>query len=310
MRMIGNLNGEAQARAFSDYLYAQGIDNQIEADASGSWAIWILPEEELERSKKLLADFGQKPDDPKYRGATTIANERRKKEKESQANYEKRVKERRNLFRPVTGYGFGPVTFVLIFISVLVFLAKYVFGPNAWDSLFFSLVDIKDAGSVGMLQGLQERLSLMHVLLPEIRHGQVWRLITPIFLHFGILHIFFNMWWMKDLGSMVEGRQNSFFLVVFVLAVAVVSNSAQYLLDGPAFGGMSGVVYGLLGYIWIRGKYDPGSGLFLHRSIVIYMIIWFFLCLSGAIGQVANAAHGAGLLLGMAWGFLASLKRS
>jgi len=79
-------------------------------------------------------------------------------------------------------------------------------------------------------------------------------------------------------------------------------------LGGPNFGGMSGVVYGLLGYIWIRGKLDPGSGLFLHRETVIMMIVWFFLCFTGWVGDIANGAHAGGLLIGMACGWLSSLK--
>ena len=71
---------------------------------------------------------------------------------------------------------------------------------------------------------------------------------------------------------------------------------------------MSGVVYGLLGYIWIRGKFDPGSGLYLHSSTVIMMLIWFFACLSGYLGQIANTAHTVGLLMGMAWGFVSGLR--
>ncbi len=71
---------------------------------------------------------------------------------------------------------------------------------------------------------------------------------------------------------------------------------------------MSGVVYGLLGYVWIRGKLDPGSGLYVHPTTVTMMIIWFVACVSGILGPVANAAHAAGLALGMGWGWVASLK--
>ena len=119
--------------------------------------------------------------------------------------------------------------------------------------------------------------------LPEILHGQLWRLVTPIFIHFGVLHIFFNMLWLRDLGSMIEGRQSSWLLAVLVLVIAACSNLAQFCFGGPMFGGMSGVVYGLLGYIWMRGKFDPGSGLYLHPSTVTMMIIWFFACFTPAL---------------------------
>ena len=92
--------------------------------------------------------------------------------------------------------------------------------------------------------------------------------------------------------------------------IAACSNVLQFYVEGsPLFGGMSGVVYGLLGYIWLRGKFDPGSGLYLHSSTVTMMIIWFFICLSGLLPfNVANTAHGVGLAMGMAWGYLSSLR--
>jgi GlpG protein len=86
------------------------------------------------------------------------------------------------------------------------------------------------------------------------------------------------------------------------------SNLAQYYYKGPVFGGMSGVIYGLLGYVWIRGKFDPASGLYLHSYNVMMMLIWFFACLFNLIPNVANAAHAVGLVVGMAWGYLSSLR--
>jgi membrane associated rhomboid family serine protease len=145
-------------------------------------------------------------------------------------------------------------------------------------------------------------------VLPEVRRGELWRLITPIFIHFSWMHILFNMLWLKDLGSMIEARQGSGFLTIMVLVTAIASNLAQFLAVGPDFGGMSGVVYALMGYIWIRGKLDPGSGLFLHPSTVMMMIIWFFVCWTGAVGHVANFAHAGGLLAGMAWGGLSGVR--
>jgi len=64
-----------------------------------------------------------------------------------------------------------------------------------------------------------------------------------------------------------------------------------------------------LGYAWIRGRFDPSSGLSLNQSVVTMMIIWFFLCMTGLMGNVANWAHGFGLATGMIWGFLAAKFR-
>jgi GlpG protein len=107
---------------------------------------------------------------------------------------------------------------------------------------------------------------------------------------------------------MIEGRQSWRMLAVLVLVIAVGSNLAQFFYAGPVFGGMSGVVYGLLGYIWMRGKFDPGSGLYLHPTTVTMMIIWFLACFTPFIPHVANGTHAAGLVIGLAWGYLSSLR--
>ena len=197
-----------------------------------------------------------------------------------------------------TAYGFGPVTFVLIVISVIVFFLSH-FGTDVQRvmGLFITNYSI-DGMFIQWDSGLQ-----------EIRHGEVWRLITPIFVHMSPLHILFNMLWLRDLGSMIEGRQSSVYLLMLVLVIAAGSNVAQfYFGHSPNFGGMSGVVYGLLGYVWIRGKLDPGSGLFLHPSTVTMMLIWLVACYTGILGPIANTAHLAGLVMGAAWGYLSSLR--
>jgi GlpG protein len=107
---------------------------------------------------------------------------------------------------------------------------------------------------------------------------------------------------------MIEARQGTLQLALLVVVIAGLSNFGQYYVSGPIFGGMSGVVYGLLGYIWIRGKFDPGSGLFLHPSTVNMMLIWFVLCYTNLLGPVANTAHAVGLIAGIAWGYLSSLR--
>jgi GlpG protein len=174
-----------------------------------------------------------------------------------------------------------------------------------------TLVLIGVSVAVALLDGLNPTMRNVHWLwfsepgtgiMTELRAGQVWRLLTPIFIHFGAMHLIFNMFWLRDLGGQIETRQGTARLALIVVMLAIGSNFGQYFWEGPIFGGMSGVVYGLLGYIWIRGRCDPSSGLILSSTTVWMMLVWFFLCVANVIPNVANGAHAAGLILGMLWG--------
>ena len=145
--------------------------------------------------------------------------------------------------------------------------------------------------------------------LPEIFSGQLWRLITPIFIHFTYLHIIFNMLWLFDLGRALEITQKSPQLGLLVVVIGVSSNLAQYWWSGPSFGGMSGVVYGLFGYVWMQARYNPRSGLIMNQQIMWMMMAWFVICWLGIVGNVANMAHTVGLLSGGALGWVFSPRR-
>ena len=140
--------------------------------------------------------------------------------------------------------------------------------------------------------------------LPEVRRGEIWRLVSPIFMHFHPLHLAFNMLWLWDLGRAIELRLSTRRLALLVAVTGVLSNLGQFYFDGPRFGGMSGVVYGLLGYIWIQGHLNPAAGLFLHKQIAIMIMVWYVLCWTGLVGPVANMAHTVGLLAGLITGFI------
>jgi GlpG protein len=140
--------------------------------------------------------------------------------------------------------------------------------------------------------------------LRPIVQGQIWRLVTPIFLHFDLLHILFNMLWLRTLGTAIEFRRGSLRYLGLVLLIAVGSNLTQYIASGPSFGGMSGVVFGLFGYIWMKAKYQPEVGLFVDPNTVFWMIAFFSICAFGAIPNVANWAHGGGLVIGAVAGLM------
>lgn len=308
MRMIGQIAGETRARVLSDYLFAEGIDNVIEVEKGDAWALWIREEENLSQAKYILGEFEKNPGDPKFSSAGRVASELREAKRKDQEAYEKRVKARRNLFVNLTPYQFGPLTFALILISVASFICRSLYGEPSMAPLYISHVPDLGDSFENVWFGVMNSQFSWAAILPEVQHGEIWRLVTPIFIHMSFMHILFNMMWLVDLGSMIEARQKTSTLALLVLALAVISNLAQYMMAGPAFGGMSGVVYGLLGYIWIRGKLDPASGLFLHKTTVTMSMIWFFFCFVSS-QQVANWCHTGGLLSGMAWGYLSSLGK-
>ena len=94
------------------------------------------------------------------------------------------------------------------------------------------------------------------------------------------------------------------FVSSFVGFTAIAANLAQYALTNqPWFGGMSGVVYGFLGYCWIDGRFNPRAGYRLNQQTVIIMLGWYAACWTGLLGPIANWAHTAGLAVGVAWAF-------
>lgn len=144
----------------------------------------------------------------------------------------------------------------------------------------------------------------------SLQAGQWWRLITPMLVHFSFLHLAMNGLWYLELGRRIEQRQGRWVLLGLTLVFGLVSNAAQYLFEGASlFGGLSGVLYGLLGHVWLYQWLAPDTAFRLPRGTVAMMLIWLLLCLTGFItllgfGQIANAAHVGGLLVGCLSGLL------
>ena len=155
--------------------------------------------------------------------------------------------------------------------------------------------------------------------LTGLEVGQWWRLVSPMFIHFGVLHLAMNSLWYWELGRRVEFRHGGFTLLSLSLLFGLLSNLAQFWFGGPSlFGGLSGVLYGLLGYCWIFQLLAPTPAYQLPRGVLAMMLIWLLVCLSGVIdtlgfGSIANAAHVGGLVAGCAAGLiggaLARLRR-
>lgn len=146
------------------------------------------------------------------------------------------------------------------------------------------------------------------VLFGNILNGEVWRIWTPMFLHFNIFHIFFNLMWIKDIGSALEAQESTKDMVILTVLFGMFTNIAQYLVVGPSFGGMSGVVFAYLGHLWMRVRFNPESPYSLPKRDIILMICWLVFCMTGIVGSIANVAHAVGLSLGMISGMIYGLR--
>ena len=133
---------------------------------------------------------------------------------------------------------------------------------------------------------------------------QPWRLFTPAFLHFGVAHVLFNSLWMWDLGRRLEFFLGRFMLILFFLLTAAISNGVQYWWQPHnPFGGMSGVIYALVGFMMISHKLRPNPYTAVPPVVLGTMLFWLVLCMTGALdvligGGVANGAHLGGLIAG------------
>jgi len=140
-------------------------------------------------------------------------------------------------------------------------------------------------------------------VLENFSFEQFLNMISPIILHAGLLHLSFNMLWLWEFGRRIEAKQASWTMLMLIIVLALVSNTAQYLYSGSIyFGGMSGVVYGLFAYIWMWQLFDPAKGLGLPGNLVFFMLLALIILTMMGLESIADTAHVAGLLCGVLYG--------
>ncbi len=149
-------------------------------------------------------------------------------------------------------------------------------------------------------------------LFTSILSGEFWRLVTPILLHQGLLHLVFNLMWLLILGPVIERWLGFFRMLLFIIATASFSNTAQYLMTGPNFMGISGLVCAFVGYIWVLKRRHP----LLFPTIPLVTLNFLLIFIFGAAALqglflflerahlidwtlgIANTAHITGALSG------------
>ncbi len=300
MRHIGDLPTQELAQTFDDYLKTRGISARV--DQSGeTWELWVYEEDSVQTAQADLQRFLQDPQAAEFVEAARSAGHLRKRQ---ERNLNRALKKRKSqVYHPVNPRDPMniPVTLFLLGMSILV-------------SVFVSIGELRSDLIPELTITALRRLDLFvfsfNKPLPEIWQGEVWRLITPIFLHWNWLHLVMNVIVSYQLSTLLEPFIRSLRFTFLVLMLAVVSNLTQYYWSGPNFGGMSGVAFGLFGYVWIRGHVFPASGMQLRRDVVYFFMGFLVLCFTGIFGPIANAAHLAGLLTGCGLAALVPFWRS
>lgn len=275
MIKVASLPISVDLQQFSQILLQRGLDHRINEE-SGQQVIWAHSETEAELIRRALLAWSQQevrdqvhPDNLQGRGFDPGLT----------------------LLRVITGFRNSPFTWLLVLVCATVAMLSSLgerLEPVA--SLFYPLLPSD---------------SLLTLLAGIDSPGVFLRTLTPMFLHFGELHLIFNMLWLWYFGKQLEALQAKWLFCLLVVITAFVSNTTQYLaIAYNNFGGMSGVVYGLVGYAWIIHTFMPRSGLLLNNTMFVFFVVALVAMEILASSLIATAAHASGLVSGLVVGLL------
>jgi len=321
MRLIASISSYDEGQKFSRFLSSEGIKNSCDKGENGeNCQIWIFEEDDVALSKQWYEEFVRDPNDLWF-------HTHGYKEKEGdvvQVSAEVNVQKQSLLQAAESGF----ITYTLLITCVALFLLGelgFEFGEShSWrDEAFGGYNSIEKVmmydiprhpraywhgvyreAIVRKQLGIQS-LTYEGPMFEKIKEGQIWRLFTPALLHGSLLHICFNLLWLHVLGKQMEIRLGIFRFSLFIVITALVSNFFQYIMSGFQFVGLSGVICGMVGYVWMRLDYAAWEGYDLPRSTLRFLTmfilgvaavqtIFFVVAMSGGGSHstgIANAAH-------------------
>ncbi|HGJ5857163.1 rhomboid family intramembrane serine protease GlpG [Arsenophonus nasoniae] len=255
------------AQAFIDYMAMQNIVIEIRAEPQGKFFdLWLQDENKFEQAQQELKLFMQDPLNSRYQAASWQTG-----------HIDKKFGYRNYLTFDYLKKQSGPLTIIVFFLAIFIYIWMLISGNDA---------------------------VMAYLAWPSsIQYTEIWRIFTPALLHFSLMHILFNLMWWWYLGSQVERQLGTGKLFVITIVSALFSNWGQSLFSGSAFGGLSGVVFSLIGYVWLTGERHPAKGISIPRGLMIFAVLWLFLGYFDIFGmKIANTAHTAGLIIGLLMG--------
>ncbi|ANU38011.1 rhomboid family intramembrane serine protease GlpG [Vibrio scophthalmi] len=272
IRLI-SLNQPRMAQAFIDYMASRQIDIKLMPEGEGQFALWLVDDQHQVEAEAELKMFLSEPNDTKYQAASwDMAESRTNHFRYHSPSMMSMIKAKA-----------GPLTLAIMAACIGIFiLQQFGAGQPVFDALHFPAF----AG----------------------QEWQVWRWVSHALLHFSIMHIAFNLLWWWQLGGDIEQRLGSGKLLQLFVFSAALSGIGQFWVEGANFGGLSGVVYALVGYIWLLGYRAPEKGLLMPKPLIGFMLVWLVLGFVQPFMAIANTAHLVGLLAGVMLGWFDSRK--
>jgi GlpG protein len=271
---------EQPARLLTIYLLEQGIHAEYKyLDNEYSHAVMLLESSDQIEAKKLAEEFVLNPNNVKYQTAAWQSGETVDLIPDKSFSAAKALYDLKQ----------APFTSAILAICLLIYLLAMIgiSAPYSWLQI----------QPIAML----------------IDTGEWWRLLGPALIHFSVLHIAFNLLWWWSLGKQIEATFGFSSLLMLFVFSAVLSNVAQLLVSGTNFGGLSGVVYALVGCVWWLGWLKPSWKISLPKPIVMFLLVWLVVGYLDILPvHMANTAHTVGLICGclFAWFLIARANKA
>lgn len=252
------------AQAFIDYMRSQNIILSLQQQQN-QLMLALEQEDHLVTVERELAIFLQNPLDKRYQAASW---------QQHQPNKNPFIYPSHSYWQMIQAHA-GIMTLAVAAISIVIFLLMQIVGVASVMTLLAYPANVQ-------------------------QDWQVWRWFSHALLHFSLLHLLFNLLWWWYLAGQVEKQQGKGKLLTITLIAALLTGWVQFHFSGPAFGGLSGVVYALMGYVWLLGKLHPDSQLALPNALMIFSLLWLIAGYANLFGlAIANAAHTTGLVIGL-----------
>ncbi|MFC3123090.1 rhomboid family intramembrane serine protease GlpG [Agaribacter flavus] len=255
------------ANTFNVFLNKQGVVSRVIESRESLASAYLIQIQGQQDREKILAwaqEFQANPRADKFSQATWEAGEVYKGIKLPKPNFQ---------LRQVIDKPFTSLIFVL---CVVVFATSQIGFLDFW----FQNLHIQPFSNL-------------------VENQQWWRLLGPNFLHFSFVHVAFNLLWWWLLGGKLEQTFGTLGLLLIFIAASLSANLGQLFFSGPNFGGMSGVVYALFGFIWWIGWLRPAWGIAMPKAYIGFLLFWIALGYLNVLPvNMANEAHLFGLIAG------------